>query len=90
MSKSKETGLAGRDALFNPPKSKGESPPQPKKPSKPKTMVTSVRLKPATVAKLQQLKIHILADREKSVTYGDILDEAIEDLYQKLGLESNV
>ena len=95
MSKQKDTGLRGADALFavqNPPTSKTETADKPvssksqKKPSKPKTLVTSMRLKTATLAKLQALKIYILEHEEERMTYGDILDEAIAEFAKKKGL----
>jgi hypothetical protein len=94
----KKRGLAGADALFgdqtfNQPAV--ETKPQPKKPPvkakmpqvEPEKMVTSVRIFPSTLARIKEIVIEELKDGQR-LTQGDVIDEAINLLYQQKGLKS--
>lgn len=102
MSKRQNTGLAGTNAFFQPPPQVQETPAeqtesasipkatvsQKSKKTKPEKMVTSLRILTSTMAKIQAIKIHEL-EQGNRVNNGDILDEAIIDLFQKKGLNKD-
>ena len=102
MSKQRNTGLGGVDALFHQPQAQeaAEPPttpttePKSKSPAKkgrrkanPDKLVTTVRVYPDTLAKIQKIKIHELESAGKRVDIGDVLDEAVKMLYAKKGIE---
>ena len=58
----------------------------PPAPPKPKKMRTTVTLYPDTLAKMEELKVQARRGGERA-TYSDILEEAINDLAAKRGIE---
>ena len=54
--------------------------------AKPKRVVTSVRVLPTTLAKLHALKRSSI-EQDNRQNIGDILDEAVADLWAKKGLK---
>ena len=101
MGKQKNTGLAGVEALYQlqpqavqettEPAMTPATEPKPikkrKKKANPDKLVTTVRVYPDTLAKIQKIKIHELEKAGKRVDIGDVLDEAVKMLYEKKGIE---
>ncbi len=99
MSKQRNTGLAGVDALFQPQVAQEAAEPamtpaieskpikKGKKKANPDKLVTTVRVYPDTLAKIQKIKINELEKEGRRVDIGDILDEAVRGLFERKGLE---
>jgi hypothetical protein len=95
----KRTGL-GTDAFFQQPEpadeerlaeqqSPGQDPkPEDKQPKKSKSekVRTTVTLYPETLAGMEMLKVQARLEGEKA-TFSDILNEAVQDLMDKKGVE---
>jgi hypothetical protein len=88
--KNKNTGMGGRKAFFKKPNPDTEQTIVTEtniKTARPKKIRTTVTMYSETLSGLTLLKANLTRKRSRSVTFSDVLEEAIQDLMRKEGID---